>query len=56
MTLTDNQWELVERVLDQHIQSLVQDLQSRNAGDKEWQEVVELEGTLRDIRMYVLMK
>ena len=55
-TITHKQWLQVERVLDIYIQDKVSELQQKNASDTEWQEVVELEGTLRDIQMYVLMK
>ena len=54
--LTRNQWEQVVTALEYYINHRTQDLQSRNVGDKEWQEVADFEGTLRDIEFYILMK
>ena len=54
--LSSDQWEQVISALRFYISVKTGELQAFNAGNREWQELVDYENTLRDIEYYILMK
>jgi len=54
--LSGEQWEQVTSALRFYIEVKTGELQAFNAGDREWQELVDYENTLRDIEYYVIDK
>ena len=56
MSITPEQWDHVTSALRFYISVKTAELQTFNAGDKEWQELVDYENTLSDIEYYILMK
>jgi len=54
--LSSDQWEQVISALRFYISVKTGELQAFNAGDREWQELVEYENTLSDIEYFILMK
>ena len=54
--LSSDQWEQVISALDFYISVKRGELEAFNAGDREWQELVDYENTLKDIQYYILMK
>ena len=56
MTITSEQWDQVTDALRFYISVKTAELQTFNAGDREWQELVDYENTLSDIEYFILMK
>ena len=56
MTISDDQWEQVTSALRFYIAVKTEELKTFNAGDREWQQLVEYENTLSDIEYFILMK
>ena len=54
--ITDAQWHQVINALTFYTEVKTAELQTFNAGDQEWQELVDYENTLRDIEYFILMK
>ena len=52
--LTSKQWEQIVFCMDRYIQSQTKSLVDTNAGDREWQELSDIQSTLNDILLYVL--
>ena len=56
MTISDDQWEQVTAALRFYIAVKTEELKSTNNGDREWQQLVDMENTLSDIEYFILMK
>jgi len=56
MSISDEQWEQVTSALRFYIAVKTEELKTFNAGDKEWQQLVDYENTLSDIEYFILMK
>mgnify|MGYP003331449082 CR=1 FL=1 len=52
--LSVEQWDQIINALTFFIRVQTEELQRHNAGDREWQQVVDYENTLKDIRFFVL--
>ena len=52
--LSRHQWQLIINALLYYIRHQTDELKAHNVGDREWNELLEYENTLTDIRFFVL--